>query len=456
MSKIEAGKFELSPMEFNFEKMLQRVVNVVSLRVEEKQQKFTVYIDRDIPRLLVGDDQRLAQVLTNLLGNSVKFTPEKGAVSINTYFLGEEDGVCTIKIAVRDSGIGMSLKQQEQLFRPFMQAETHTSRKYGGTGLGLSISKSIIDMMNGDIQVESTPGAGSTFSVTVKLKRGGDMKRLLAGRKNDLKSIRILAVDDDAYILNDFKGIVERFGATCDTARNEDEAMSLVRSNGAYNIYFVDWEILGPGDAELSKKLKGKYPEEVDSLVIMVSFAESNAVAAERQKTGIDKFLQKPLFPTTIEEIINEYICAMDQRRTEEVEEADITGIFEGLNVLLAEDIEINREIVLALLEPTLLNIDCAENGVEAVRMFSETPEKYKMIFMDLQMPELDGFGATRHIRGLDVQTAKTIPIIAMTANVFKEDIENCLAAGMDGHIGKPLNFADLIEVLKKYLLADV
>jgi len=319
MSKIEADKFELSLAEFDFEKMLGRVVNVINFRVDEKRQKFTAHVDSALPKVLIGDDQRLAQVITNLLGNAVKFTPEEGSVSLDARFLNEEDGVCTIKISVTDTGIGVSPEQQSRLFQSFAQAESSTTRKFGGTGLGLKISKSIVEMMGGKIWIESELDKGSTFAFTIRAKRG--FKKSL---------------DDEEQI---------------------------------------------------------------------------------------------------------------------EQAAANIEGLFAGFHILLAEDLEINREIVQALLQPTRLGIDSAENGAVAVRMFLEAPEKYDLIFMDVQMPEMDGYEATNLIRKLDVPKAKTIPILAMTANVFREDIEKCLEAGMNGHVGKPLEFGEVLNELRAYLL---
>ncbi|MDR3294850.1 MAG: PAS domain-containing protein, partial [Clostridiales Family XIII bacterium] len=197
MSKIEANKFELSPVEFEFEKMLQRVVNVSNFRVDEKQQKFTVHIDRAIPRTLIGDDQRLAQVITNLLGNAVKFTPEQGSISLNTRFVKEENGICTLQIEVTDTGIGISEEQKLRLFRSFEQADGGTARKFGGTGLGLVISKRIVEMMGGDIWIESEPGKGSTFAFTVQAGRGAGEKHSLLAPGVIWGNIRVLAVDDD-------------------------------------------------------------------------------------------------------------------------------------------------------------------------------------------------------------------------------------------------------------------
>ena len=325
ISKIEAGKFELSPVEFNFERMLQLIVNVVKFRADEKKQTLRVNIDKTIPQNLVGDDQHLAQVITNLIGNAVKFTPELGLISLETQLISSENDICTVQFRITDSGIGISLEQQARLFQSFSQADTNTSRNFGGTGLGLTISKNIVEMMGGRIWIESELGKGSTFAFTVQLLRG----------------------------------------------TNENQ------------------ELL-------------EYP-------------------------------------------------GVNEQQAEEVGQ-DITGLFAGRRILLVEDVEVNREIVLAMLEPTRLEADCAENGMEAVRLFSESPDKYEMIFMDVQMPEMNGYEATRHIRSLDIPKAKTIPIIAMTANVFREDIEKCIESGMNDHIGKPLAFEDVLRQLNLYL----
>jgi signal transduction histidine kinase/CheY-like chemotaxis protein len=315
MSKIEANKLELSPIVFSFEKLIQRVVNVINFQVDKKEQKLKISIDSNIPEELIGDDQRLAQVITNLLSNAVKLTPETGHIYLNARLLGEENGVYTIQVEVRDTGIGIKEEQQSLLFRPFQQVDSIMARKFEGTGLGLAISKRIVELMDGRIWVTSEPGKGSLFAFTVRMKRG-----------------------------------------------------------------------------------KGEKTE------------------------------------------------------TDENRQQDVTGLYKGRRVLLVEDMEINREIVIALLEPTLLEIDCAENGIEAVRIFGEAPQKYDLIFMDVQMPEMDGYEATRRIRALDCPNAKTIPIIAMTANVFREDIEKCLNAGMNDHVGKPLAIEEVLDRLYKYL----
>jgi signal transduction histidine kinase/DNA-binding response OmpR family regulator len=446
MSKIEANKFELAPVEFNFEKMLQRVVNVVVFRVDEKKQKLAVHIDRNIPKNLIGDDQRIAQVITNLLGNAVKFTPENGSITLNTRFLGDENGSCRLEVSVSDTGIGVNEEQRERLFMSFEQAESSTTRKYGGTGLGLAISKSIVEMMGGAIWVESNVNSGSTFTFTIQVKRGTQINEGLLDSNVNFGNLRIMAVDDDRDILDYFVDIAGRFGITnCATATSGEEALGLVVRNGDYHIYFVDWRMPVMDGiqlaAEIKKRTSGK------SVVIMISAAEWTSIEAEATKAGVDKFLSKPLFPSDIFDLITQCM-SLDRRQIEETQDK-IDGIFAGRHVLLAEDVDINREIVQALLEPTQIEIDCAVNGAEAVRMFKEAPGKYDVILMDLQMPEMDGYEATRQIRATKIPEAKAIKIIAMTANVFRDDVEKCLEVGMNDHIGKPVDFHEVIEKLQ-------
>ena len=445
VSKIEAGKLELSPVEFNFENMVKRVVTVNNLRVIEKKQKLMVYIDSAIPSQMLGDEQRLTQVITNLLSNAVKFTAEGGAISISANLLEEENGVCTLQIEVTDSGIGISAEQQARLFQSFQQAESSTTRKYGGTGLGLVISKNIVEMMGGTIWIESELGEGSTFAFTIQMERLEDKEYSVP----DLKQLRFLAVDDDLVILDYFTKIAERYGATCHTAENAEDAIRLREENGPYNIYFVDYQMPGINGMELTRVLKEKDAGEAH--VIMISGLEWNTIEEEAINTGVDKFLLKPLFPSNIVDSVNEYLGA--GQSYDEVGKESIDR-FEGCSVLLVEDIEINREIVLTLLEDTLLTIDCAENGRIGVEKFKKNPEKYDAIFMDIQMPEMDGYEATETIRALDLPNAKDVPIIAMTANAFREDIEKCLAVGMNSHVGKPINFEEVLEMLRTYLRA--
>ncbi|MDR2597924.1 MAG: response regulator, partial [Treponema sp.] len=463
MSKIEANKFELSEIEFDFERMLRQVVNVVNFRIDEKRQKFSVHIDHSIPQMLIGDDQRIAQVITNLLGNAVKFTPEYGSITLTVRVTEKTNSACTLQVSVNDTGIGLTQEQQAKLFRSFEQAESSTTRKYGGTGLGLAISKKIVEMIGGTIWVESKQGKGSTFSFTIQLKRGTDEKQALLSDDDNLNNVRILVVNDDPDLLNYFKDIVQGFGMICDTAVSGEEALKFMEQIGGYDIYFADWKIPDMNGLQLLREIRTREPEK--SIVTMVSAAEWGTIAEEAKEAGVDKFLSKPIFPSTILEIINECL-GFDKQQMKKSRDADITNIFAGKRILLAEDVEINREIVQTLLEPTQLEIDCAENGAEAVRMFTEAPVKYDMIFMDIQMPEMDGYEATRNIRAVEAKLntntsgersyhrnyRRQIPIIAMTANVFREDIDKCLKTGMNSHIGKPIDFKEILNCLSSYL----
>jgi CheY-like chemotaxis protein len=341
---------------------------------------------------------------------------------------------------------GISPEQQSRLFHSFVQAETSTTRKYGGTGLGLVISKNIIEMMDGGIWVESELGKGATFSFTVCLARGkGEQKRLLDPGLN-LENTRLLAVDDDPDVLAFFVETAKQLRVACDTAPGGHEAVAQIDRNGPYNIYFIDWAMPGMNGIELARIINEKNAG--NSVIIMISATDWSVIQESAHEVGVTKFLPKPLFISSIADCINECLGMPSQAFAQ----TEFSKNFKGHRILLAEDVDINREIVLALLEPTNLEIDCAANGAEAVKAFEENPLKYDMIFMDVQMPEMDGYTATQTIRASQTERSKEIPIVAMTANVFKEDIEKCLEAGMNGHIGKPLDFDEVIETLEKYL----
>ena len=449
MSKIEAGKFELSLVEFSFEKMLQRVVNVVNFRIEEKRQRFSVHIDRNIPDMLLGDDQRLSQVITNLLSNAVKFTPEDGAIRLNAQHEGEEGDHVILRIEVTDTGIGVSEEQHDRLFQSFQQAESSTTRKFGGTGLGLAISKRIIEMMGGKIWVESVPYQGAAFIFTVRFGRGTASPRKDAASGFQWAGIRVLVVDDMPEFLEYFEEMARQIGFVCDTALGGQEALDRIAQNGSYSVYFIDWQMPGMDGMELTRRIKED--KSASPVVIMISATEWSVLENEGKSAGVDTFLAKPLFPSSVSDCISECLGLERTAGAEEKKPAECVS-FVGRHVLLVEDVELNREIVLTLLEPTGLTIDCAENGAAAVRMFSAALDRYDLIFMDLQMPEMDGYEAARRIRALDVPQAGQIPIVAMTANVFREDVEKCLAAGMNGHVGKPVDLNEVLATLYAYL----
>ena len=453
MSKIEANKFELSQAEFNFEHMLQKVVSVLSFKLEEKKQTLSVFFHKDIPNTFLGDDQHLAQVITNLLVNAVKFTPEGGIIKFDANIEQREGDRCTLKICVKDNGIGISKENQSRLFMLFEQADTSTSRQFGGTGLGLAISKRIVEMMGGSIHIESELGQGAAFIFTVQLQEAAGVLDSL-DTPVDWPSIRALAVDGDPGVLDYFLDMAGRVGFSCDTAADGNQALEKVRQGGNYDICFIDWMMPDVDGVELAREIKQLG---VKIAILMISTANWSSVENRARAAGVDNFLSKPLFPTIVADCICRHISSKD-RPSELERNAGAIDRFPGKRLLLVEDVDINREIVISLLEPTELEIDCAENGVMAVKKFEQNPEAYDLIFMDIQMPEMDGYEATRQIRAFEseqrdknakVKFPSGVPIVAMSANVFREDVEKCFDAGMNGHVGKPLDFNEVIEKLR-------
>ena len=442
VSKIEANKFELSLVTFDFEEMFRKVTDVITFRTDERRQELTVHIDKHIPQLLIGDDLRLANVISNLLSNAAKFTPEQGAIRLNAKLIGEENGICTIQIEVIDTGIGIDKKQQENIFFSFEQADSGTSRKFGGTGLGLAISKSIVELMDGRIWVESEPGKGSTFAFYFRSQKGSGTKNTMLAPQLSAKKINILAVDQSFNALDSLGNIITGFGIRYDTAGSVEEALTLTEKNGQYDLCFADWKI---PDMDRIRKY-------APILVIMLPSTGRVSLEKEAGDAGKKEFLFKPVFPSAVAKVINRSFGFADPGESRKKHGETETDDFSDYTILLAEDVEINREIVTTLLEPTALVIECAENGREAVEKFAAAPEKYSLILMDVQMPEIDGYEATRKIRAMDVKWAASIPIVAITANVFQEDVDRCHAAGMNDHLGKPLKLNDILLKLRKYL----
>ena len=444
MSKIEANKLELSPVEFNFERMLQKVITVINFRMAEKRQKFSIDIDEKTPRLLVCDDQRLAQVIANLLSNAVKFTPHEGEICLTVSLLGKTDGVCELQIKVADSGIGISSEQQKKLFSAFGQAESGISRAFGGTGLGLAISKRIIELMDGRIWIESEIGKGSRFIFTIKVPYGEENPRSQLASGVQWEDLRVLAVDDSSFMCQYLGGIFDQLGIPCEITEDGHDACRIIEERGGFDIYFIDWRMPGMDGLEVTKWIKSNG---MRGKVILFSSAEMEEIREASRQSGADKCLIKPFLSSTIIDCLNECFGTSGGH-----ESFGHENQFAGKTLLIVEDIEINREILLSLLENTGVNTDCAGNGEEAVAIIKAAPGKYNAILMDMQMPVMDGLEATKRIRAMSAPQCKKIPIIAMTANVFKDDIEHCLAAGMNDHIGKPINIDEMFEKLRKFL----
>lgn len=450
MSKIEANKFEVYHEEFDFERMIARLNNLINYNIKNKRQVLLIDIAKDVPKYVISDEQRLSQVIMNLLSNAVKFTPEDGRITMKITKLQEEEHCCTLQIEVKDTGIGITPEQITKLFKSFQQADASTSRKYGGTGLGLSISKRIVEMLGGDIWVESHVGEGSQFKFTIKAQKGA---RFVLKEESEMnwQDIDLLVVDESDEVRSYFISLSEKFHFKCITIKNIADAHRHLqeKTNRPYEIVFIGMSEPQPDELEFVRFVKRQNGTD-NHIVIMTPATDWPFVETEAAKAGASAFIGKPLFASSIIDTITACLKPKTEKTTatEQISEYD----FSGYRILLAEDIDINREILYTLLEPTGIAIDFAENGQIAVDAFKNDPDKYGMILMDLHMPEKDGYQATEEIRQHDCKQAAQIPIIAMTANVFREDIEKCLAAGMNDHVGKPIDIKEVAAKMEKYM----
>lgn len=452
MSKIEANKLELSDDEFSLEKVLIDILNIIIVRADEKEQNVIIDIERSLTTKFIGDSMRLSQVITNLFSNAIKFTPDKGKISLKVSCIEKNDLYSVLLFEMQDTGIGMTQEQVGRLFTPFEQADGGIARKYGGTGLGLAISARIIHLMGGEIRIESEYGQGSKFIFTVKLKNSLQKIRNQLSETIKRQNTRILVVDDSPEVLMFFENLFNELGIAITTVLESGNTLQIIRQaieeNRPFNIIFLDWMMPDIDGITLASKIKAEFGQQL--IVILISAAKFNELSENAAKAGISKFLPKPVFPSTVINTINEILGPQD---FVPLSEADKKIDFTGKRILLAEDVEINREIVRAYLEDTGVIIDEVENGVEAVEKYSKNKDHYDLILMDIHMPFMDGYAATLRIRQFEKETAsKNVPIIAMTANVFKEDVEKSLAIGMNSHIAKPMDYNETIKTLAKYL----
>jgi len=456
MSKIEAGKFELENVPMNIEKTLMNVCNIIIDNMEKKNLKFNVVLSKDLDLNYIGDDLRLAQVITNLLSNAVKFTPEGGKITLTVEKTGQKENISTLRFSISDTGIGMTGEQINRLFNAFEQADGSVSRKFGGTGLGLVISKSIIEKMDGCIWVESEIGIGSTFSFEVNFECTFHQDTVIFDgiRPED---IRLLIVENDDDVREHFLSITESFGINTDAAASVDETLALaeaaVNTGRAYDIVFLAYEMPGTNGIDFVNKLGDKIDK--NTVIIITTYLEWQQIEKFALENNITRYIAKPLFPSSVLDAINDIVGTTLKSLDIKTSVTENVPDLSDVRIILAEDVEINQEIFLALLEETRISVDIAENGLVAVEKFRENYDQYDLIIMDVQMPEMDGYQATRTIRALDIPKAKTIPIIAMTANVFKEDIDHCLESGMNDHLAKPIDEKSVIEKIVYYSKRD-
>ncbi|WP_406040710.1 response regulator [Succinimonas sp.] len=452
LSRIESGRMVIKSEEFSFSKCLEQVNTMISGQCRNKGLRYDCRTIGKIDDYYVGDGMKLKQVMINILGNAVKFTPEGGTVT----FLIEEgqrfDKKAALKFTIRDTGIGMSKEYLPHLFDAFSQENSSATSKYGSTGLGMPITKSIIELMNGSIEVESEKGVGTTFKVFVTLGES-DHKDGTAADDDCMNphEMSVLVIDDDEIALEHAQLVLGKVGISCDVALSGDKALEMVKlrhaRNNDYDLLIIDWKMPGMDGVETTRQIRSVLGRGTP-IIILTSY-NWDEVADEAKRAGVDTFVAKPLFAGSVLDQFREAF------RKKNAALLDCRADLRGRRVLLAEDVEVNTEIMVMVLSLREIEADTAENGKIAVEKFQSHPAGYyDAILMDMRMPEMDGLEATRVIRSLDRADAKEIPIIALTANAFDEDVQRSMQAGLNAHLSKPVEADALFDTLEKLIKA--
>lgn len=454
-SKIESGQLEFEEIDFNLDTVLTSMSDLFIGRAADGEVEFLFHIDPNIPLDLVGDPVRLQQVLTNLTSNAFKFT-EKGEVLIKVGARKMSKADVELEFSVSDTGIGMTKEQCGKLFAPFTQADVSTTRKYGGTGLGLAICKNLVERMKGEIWVTSTPGKGSTFHFTAHFPLSTAENRKSFVVPTDLRSIRILAVDDNDTARMVIEEALAAMGFHIEVASSGPEALHIIRSkevNDTFDVVLLDYMMPEMNGIELAHKIREIPISASKHRMILVTAVSADQMVESYQEAGIHAILPKPVNQSSLFDCLMQIYGAQDEegphytkRKAASVAESSA----KGMRVLLAEDNEINREVAISTLEGAGITIETAENGRKALdAVLSKPPGYFNAVLMDIQMPEMDGIQATKLIR--DSANHSDTPIIAMTAHALKEEKERCLDAGMQDHVAKPFDPQKLFQALVRW-----
>lgn len=452
-SKIEAGKLDLESIHFCLDDVYNNLSSIISSKAQQKKLEFLIDTKQDVPTYLTGDPIRLGQILINLVGNAIKFT-DQGEVVVTTKLEEQIDNTCVlIKFSIRDSGIGLTKEQQKRLFQSFSQADSSTTRKFGGTGLGLTISKQLIEMMGGEIGVESEPGKGSVFSFTVKLgvQEKEDIKLPFLGK---FAGMTALVADDNKTSMEIFASNLEPLGFILTRATSGPQALELlINAQPAFDLVFLDCFLSGLDGIEVATRFNEINQMSQKPYIFLVTGRSEDNFIAQAKKAGIHAILEKPLTQSTIFDLLmklygNKLGLQFKPAIHDTLSNKPI-GHIRGARILLVEDNEINQQVARELLQGMDLVVTVANNGKEAVAMAATTT--FELVLMDIQMPEMDGFAATREIRKFK-SDMKDIPIVAMTAHAMVGDREKSLASGMNDHIAKPIDPVTLYGVLQKWI----
>ena len=458
-SKIEAGKLELEAINFRLEDVFDNLENLIGLKAEEQGLEMMFDLPHNLPTALIGDPLRLGQILINLGNNAVKFTASGGEITFSADVkedANEENGNSVLlHFSVEDSGIGLTLEQQSKLFQSFSQADSSTSRKYGGTGLGLTISKNLSEMMGGEIWVESEHGKGSSFHFTARLNKqmGNVSKR--QSLSQDLESMRVLVVDDNATAREILSSMLASLGLRVDQAGSGESAIALLEEYGGddpYKLVLMDWKMPNMDGVETTRAIQSNSKIDEIPTVIMVTAYGREEAAQEAKGVAIKDYLTKPVTASTLLDAI---LMAMGHeavnngRKVARLEKSqkDINALL-GAKILLVEDNEINQELALDLLETNGIKVVVANNGMEALAQLKTST--FDGVLMDCQMPIMDGYEATSKIREQAIYAE--LPIIAMTANAMVGDKDKVIAAGMNDHIAKPINVNNMFKIMANWI----
>lgn len=449
MSRIESGRLVLRSEEFSFKGMLDEINNIVISQCAEKGLRYECRMVKGLSDYYIGDDLKLKQVLINILSNAIKFTEAPGKVMLAIEPVAMFEDKSSVKFVIKDTGIGMNKDFIPKLFDPFTQENSGKKNKYGSTGLGMAITKSIVELMNGSISVESEKGFGSEFTVVVTLINS-DHNGIAAGSFKPQDMI-VLVVDSDNIAAEHAQLVLGEIGVNADICGSAKDALRKLRvqyvKHSPYNLVLLDREVRGKDSLELAKKIRNLYDKET-TVIIMTAF-NFDEIMDEAIACGIDSFLLKP---ANAADVVSEFGRIARKNNINLLKDRVVVDL-KGKRILMAEDVFINAEIMKQLMLKKEALIDHAENGKIAVEMFSNSePGYYDAVLMDVRMPEMDGLEAAAKIRGLDRPDAKKVPIIAMTANAFDEDVQRSLQVGMNAHLSKPVEPQHLYNTLEELI----
>lgn len=448
MSKIESGKATLNISEISLAKIVDELGTMMLPQAKAKGQEFKINVYDVFNEEVLGDQLRINQILINILSNAIKYTPSGGKIEMTVRQLPQySKNYARFYFVIKDNGIGMSPEYLETIFQPFTRENTKKTASIQGTGLGMAITKNLVDLMGGTIKVESELDNGSTFMINLEMRIKEQDIDPDFWKKHGVT--KLLVVDDDEEICVGIKNVMSDTGVNMEYALGGQAAVTMAENaqaeDGGYDLVLVDWQMPDLDGIETARRIRKIVSSRVP--IMILTAYDISEIEEEGLKAGIDGFLQKPFFLSNFKMLVSN-LKSKDGSRQEEAKEQD--NILAGKNILAAEDIEVNAEILLEFMNMAGANCEWAENGQEAFKMFEQSkPGQYDIILMDVQMPIMDGYEATRAIRGCSHPQAKTIPIIAMTANAFSEDVKEALDAGMNEHISKPVDMEHLKTVIK-------